>query len=169
MLFFLETVMDTSTQQLLGAAQPTPSFTTPLQIREMTVADLSRGFLESLASLSDVGLRPVEAVEFFHERLRAGVRTYVACEGEEVIGTASLLLERKYLHRGGLVGHIEDVAVRRDLQRQGVGTALMRHAVGEARRLGCYKVILNCFEDRVGFYARLGFHEHDCGLRFDCR
>jgi glucosamine-phosphate N-acetyltransferase len=148
-----------------GAA--VPEYSNALQIREMTAEDLARGFLEALASLSDVGLRPDEALEFFHERLAAGVRTFVACEGDEVIGTASLLIERKYLHRGGRVGHIEDVAVRRDLQRQGVGTELMRHVVEEARRLGCYKVILNCFEDRVGFYARLGFHQHDCGMRLD--
>lgn len=140
----------------------------PIHVRELTVADLGHGFLTALASLSDVGLSPDEAIPFMRERLAAGVRTYVACVGTEVIGTASLLIERKFLHRGGLVGHVEDVAVRRDQQRQGVGTVLMRHVAAEARRLGCYKVILSCFEDRAGFYARLGYHRHDCGMRLDC-
>jgi glucosamine-phosphate N-acetyltransferase len=139
-----------------------------LTIRELTVADLDNGFLEALSSLSDVGLTPEEAIPFFQERLAAGVRTYVACAGVEVVGTASLLLERKFLHRGGLVAHIEDVAVRRDLQRHGVGTQLIRHVTEEACRLGCYKVILNCFDDRVGFYTRLGYRLHDCGMRRDC-
>jgi glucosamine-phosphate N-acetyltransferase len=139
-----------------------------VEVREMTVTDLEHGVLESLASLAEVGLTAAEAVPFFHERLRAGVRTYVACVGDEVVGTASLLVERKFIHRGGLVGHIEDVAVRRDTQRKGVGTALVRHATEEARRLGCYKVILNCLDDRVSFYTRLGFYWKDNGLRFDC-
>jgi glucosamine-phosphate N-acetyltransferase len=139
-----------------------------LTIRELTVADLGNGFLEALTSLSEVSLSPEEAIPYFEERLAAGVRTYVACAGEAVLGTASLLLERKFLHRGGLVGHIEDVAVHSDLQRQGVGTMLVRHVTEEACRLGCYKVILNCFEDRVGFYARLGYRLHDCGMRLDC-
>ena len=43
------------------------------------------------------------------------------------------------------------------MQRKGIGTALVRHAVEQARRLACYKVILNCQGDRVGFYTRLGF------------
>jgi glucosamine-phosphate N-acetyltransferase len=154
--------------QRTEAPAPPTSTCAGVEVRELTVADLSHGFLEALASLSEVGLSPAEAVTFFHERLTSGMRTYVACAGSAVIGTASLLLERKFLHRGGLVGHVEDVAVRRDLQRQGVGTALMRHVAEEARRLGCYKVILNCFEDRVGFYARLGYRRHDCGLRLDC-
>jgi len=137
-------------------------------VREMTLTDLEHGLLESLASLSEVGLSAAEAVPFFHERLRAGVRTYVACVSDEVVGTASLLVERKFIHRGGLVGHIEDVAVRRDVQRKGIGTALVRHATEEARRLGCYKVILNCLDDPVSFYTRLGFYWKDYGLRFDC-
>ena len=145
-----------------------PSLAPSVEVREMTAADLKHGFFTALASLTDVGLNADEAVPFLAERAAAGIRTYVACAGTEVLGTASLLVERKFLHRGGLVGHIEDVAVRRDLQLQGIGTALVRHATEEARRLGCYKVILNCFEGRVGFYERLGYHRHDSGLRFDC-
>jgi len=139
-----------------------------LEVRAMTLTDLERGLLESLANLSEVGLSAAEAVPFFHERLKAGVRTYVACVGDKVVGTASLLIERKFIHRGGLVGHIEDVAVRRDVEHKGIGTALVRHAMEEARRLGCYKVILNCHDDNVGFYTRLGFYWKDNGLRFDC-
>jgi glucosamine-phosphate N-acetyltransferase len=139
-----------------------------LEIREMTPEDLEKGFLEALTALTDVGLSREEAEPLFHERQAAGVRTYVACRDGEVLGTASLLVERKFLHRGGLVGHIEDVAVRRDLQLKGIGTALVRHATEEACRAGCYKVILNCLTDRVPFYERLGYHEHDHGMRFDC-
>lgn len=139
-----------------------------VEVRELTVADLDCGFLESLSSLTEVDLSPEEALPLFHERLTAGILTYVACIGAEVVGTASLLIERKFIHRGALVGHVEDVAVRRDVQRSGIGTALMQHVTAEARRRGCYKVILNCLDDRVGFYTRLGYHCKDNGLRYDC-
>lgn len=150
------------------AVTAVPHASDALEVREMTLTDLEHGVLEALTNLSEVGLSPAEAVPFFHERLKAGIHTYVACVGQEVIGTASLLIERKLIHRGGLVGHIEDVAVRRDVQHKGAGTALVQHAVSEARRLGCYKVILNCQNDRVGFYTRLGFYWKDNGLRLDC-
>jgi glucosamine-phosphate N-acetyltransferase len=156
-----------SVHTLPAVEETSPAQPEDLEVRELTVADLGRGFLEALASLSVVGLTPEEAVPFFHERLAAGIRTYVARADNEVLGTASLLVERKFIHSGGLVGHIEDVAVRRDLQRKGLGTALMRHVVEEARRLGCYKVILDCADDRVGFYTRLGFRWHENSLRLD--
>src|SRR5262249_49036583 len=118
-------------------------------IGELRPADLSRGFLETLASLSAVDLTPEDALVIYKGRKRAGVRTYVARLGRQVVGTASLVVEQKYIHRGGLVGHIEDVAVHNDFQKRGIGAALVRHATEEAKKLGCYKVILSCFEDRV--------------------
>ena len=136
-------------------------------IREMTGPDLSRGFLESLAALAEVNLSVEAAAEVLRSRLRAGVRTYVAVVGERVVGTASLLVEPKFLHRGGKVGHIEDVAVHPECGQHGVGSALVRHATEQARKLGCYKVILSCYERLVPFYARLGYRPHDVGMRID--
>jgi glucosamine-phosphate N-acetyltransferase len=136
-------------------------------IRELTPADLHNGFLEALASLAKVELLPWQAEEVFRERLGQGVRTYVAVCRQQVVGTASLFVERKYIHRGGLVGHIEDVAVHRGQQLRGVGTALVGHVTEEARQLGCYKVILDCAEYLIPFYERLGYRPHNVGLRID--
>jgi len=138
-----------------------------LTIREMTAADVAPPFLETLAALSDVGLSVREAEEIYRQRRGQGVHTYVALWRGQVVGTASLLLERKFLHRGGLVGHIEDVAVHRDFRLRGTGTAVVGHVTEEARKLGCYKVILDCFEHLVPFYARLGYRPHNLGLRVD--
>jgi len=138
-----------------------------LTVQELTAPDLTNGFLESLASLTEVGLTPKEAVDVFRKRLRAGIRTYVALLEGRVVGTASLLVEQKFIHQGGKAGHIEDVAVHKDHQRQGIGTLLVRHCTEEARKHGCYKVILNCFERLVPFYARIGYHQQDVGLRCD--
>jgi len=136
-------------------------------IREMTGPDLAHGLLESLASLAEVKLSFEEAAEVFRARMRSGVRTYVACIGEHVVGTASLIVEQKFIHKGGKVGHIEDVAVHPDCRHLGVGSALVRHATEQARKLECYKVILNCFERLVPFYEGLGYRKHDVGMRAD--
>jgi len=137
-------------------------------VREAGFDDIDDDFLVALASLSDVGLTVSDAVAIFRERQQAGIRTYVARQQGRIVGTASLLMEKKFIHRGGLVGHIEDVAVHRDFQRQGIGSALVEHATEEACKLGCYKVILNCFDRLVSFYGRLGYRAHDVGLRNDC-
>jgi glucosamine-phosphate N-acetyltransferase len=106
-------------------------------------------------------------MEVFRERLRRGIRGYVACLDGRVVGSASLLVEEKFIHGGGLSSHIEDVAVHRDFQKQGIGAELVRFLVEEARRLGCYKVILNCREENVPFYEKTGFRRHDVGMRID--
>jgi glucosamine-phosphate N-acetyltransferase len=106
-----------------------------------------------------------EAAEVFRARLRAGVRTYVAVAEGRVVGTASLVIEPKFIHKGGRVGHIEDVAVHPDCRLRGVGSALVRHATEQARKQGCYKVILSCFERLVPFYSQLGYRLHDVGRR----
>jgi glucosamine-phosphate N-acetyltransferase len=139
-----------------------------LTITELTGRDLTHSFLETLASLAPVELTPARAGEVFRSRLRTGVHTYIARLGEQVIGTASLLLEQKFIHGGSWVGYVEDVAVHRDYQKQGIGTALVRHATEEARRHGCYKVILSCFEHLVPFYSRLGYRAYNHGMRYDC-
>jgi len=136
-------------------------------IGALTEEDLFRGFLETLTGLAETTLNPAEAAAVLQQRQRAGVRTYVARTGEKTIGTATLMVEHKFIHRGGLVGHVEDVVVHRDYQSHGIGAALVRHAVQEARHLGCYKVILNCADPVMPFYARLGFRRHDNGMRLD--
>jgi glucosamine-phosphate N-acetyltransferase len=138
-----------------------------LKITELTGRDLAGGFLETLASLAPVELTPAQAGEVYRSRLRSGIHTYIARVGERVVGTATLLLEQKFIHGGGWVGTIEDVAVHRDYQKQGIGTELVRHLTEAARERGCYKVMLCCFEHLVPFYERLGYQAYNHGLRID--
>jgi len=83
----------------------------------------------------------------------------------QVIGTAKKLVERKFIHRGGRMAHIEEVVVHKDHQRRGIGTTLVRHLTEVARDLDCYKVVLNCFRHVAPFYGRIEYAEQDIGLR----
>ena len=138
-------------------------------IRELQEADLSKCLSDTLAGLAEVGLSAAELRAIMEERRRTGAYTFVAIDptSEAVVGTASLITERKFIHRGGRSGRIEDVSVRRGYRGQGLGAALVQHAIQEARRLGCYKVILNCFDQLVPLYASMGFRKHDLGMRLD--
>src|SRR5215471_11771384 len=97
-------------------------------IRDLQGPDISKGLLETLRNLADVQLTPEEAGELHRRRLRAGVRCYVAwsAESQKVTETGTLLIEQQFIHRGGQVGHIEDVAVRVGYEKMGVGTALVQ-------------------------------------------
>jgi glucosamine-phosphate N-acetyltransferase len=139
----------------------------PLELRPLEQGDFKRGFLETLANLTEVGLTQEEAIHIWRGRNAAGVRTVVAVENNQVIATASLILEHKFLHRGGTIGHIEDVATHPDHQGKGAGSAVVRALVELARQSGCYKVILSCNDQNLAFYSKVGFRRHDNGMRID--
>ena len=102
-----------------------------IHIRDLRSEDFDRGFLDALAALTDVDLTPQTARSILNG-MPANVRTFVAESAGRVVGAVTLLIERKFIHGGGSVGHIEDVAVDRRHQRCGIGTALVEHAIQAA-------------------------------------
>lgn len=153
----------------MSSTQLTPvcDKTSTLSIRLMDVSDLRRGFLAALSSLKPVELSHAQAMAIFTRRKRERVQTYVALQDGRVAGTASLLIEPKFIHNGGNVGHIEDVAVHIKHQHQGVGAALINHLLDVCRQSGCYKVILDCAEEVSPFYEKLGFQRWERAMRVD--
>jgi glucosamine-phosphate N-acetyltransferase len=140
-----------------------------LVVRDLFAPDMYKGFLTTLEALSVVDLDPEkdDLGEIYRRRLRAGIKTYAALLEEEVIGTASLFVEPKFLHSGGFVAHVEDVAVRPDYQGKGVGAAIMLHVEREAREAKCYKIILDCSDKNREFYERLGYRRCENEMRKD--
>lgn len=139
----------------------------PMTIRLMDATDLDRGFLAALSALKPVELTPQQAVEVYRHRLKSRIRTYVAEIDGKIAGTASVFIEPKFIHAGGVVGHIEDVAVNPEFQKHGIGRALVEHLLDECRQLNCYKVILDCAEGVIPFYEKLGFHKWERAMRID--
>lgn len=143
-----------------------------MEIRRILYGDINEEFLAALSALKDPGLTVEEARRIyacaasFHEWPQFG-RVYVAAENEKIFGVATLILEKKFLHRGGIVGHIEDVAVHPDNQGKGLGKLLVETLVSEARIAGAYKVILDCDPKNVEFYKKMGFYTADVHMRID--
>jgi GNAT superfamily N-acetyltransferase len=80
--------------------------------------------------------------------------------GHAVVGTLQLTFIPGLARRGGVRAQIEAVRVREDLRGRGLGGALFRWAIGEARRRGCALVQLTSDkrrEEAHRFYGRLGF------------
>lgn len=138
-----------------------------VEIHELTEELLDERFLETLRHLSTVDPDITKARDILRIRTHEGARTYVALEDGRVIGTASLLIETKFLHSGGKVGHIEDVVVHGASQGLGIGKKLVEHATREAKNAGCYKCILACTSANKPFYEKCGYREHEIEMRCD--
>lgn len=138
-----------------------------MNIRQMIAPDLKSGFLQSLCALSQVAMSFEDAVVVFQRRLKSQIHTFVAEMDGEIVGTASVFIEQKFIHNGGFVGHIEDVAVHPDRHGHGIGGALVQHLVTHCERADCYKILLQCTPELMPFYEREGFHQWVMNMRLD--
>ena len=90
--------------------------------------------------------------------LKGSSKTFVYIdENNQIIGSATIFIEHKFLHCGSTVGHIEDVVVDKDSRRKGVGRELIEKCNQVAGEYGCYKVILDCSIENIPFYAKSRF------------
>ena len=138
-------------------------------IRKLRIEDLQNGFLTSLDSLrkaSDIDKNKAE--EIFKKIDSNPDYTIAVAEIDgKIVGSTTLLIEQKFIHQGGLVGHIEDVVVDKNFQGQKIGEKIMTYLLEIAKNQGCYKTILDCTDDVKPFYEKLGFKQVASELRFD--
>lgn len=144
-------------------SSPLPNIT----ITDLDEQTIDADFFDTLDHLKSVQLTIESAQAVLRQRLAQGIRTFIARHDGRTVGTASLLVEQKFIHQGGKVGHIEDVATRKGYEGQGIGKRLLEHAVHEAWNAGCYKVILDCSEENRPFYEHCGFRAHEIEMRID--
>ena len=141
----------------------------PIKIRKLQKKDLYNGFLLSLDALRKSShIKPKKANMIFNKVSKNSHQViYVAVEDSKVLGSASILIEQKFIHDGGKVGHIEDVAVRKELQGKGIGRQIVVALLKYAEKQGCYKTILDCTDELIPFYENIGFKKHSNSMRFD--
>ena len=142
---------------------------TDVQVRELKEEDLFNGFLTSLDSLkkaSDISKKRAEEI-FRKIDVNKDHIIAVAVSDGKIVGSATLLIEQKFIHKGGLVGHIEDVVVDTSFQGKKIGKKIIEYLLEFSKNRGCYKTILDCSDDVKPFYERLGFKHNANALRYD--
>ncbi|OQE17958.1 hypothetical protein PENSTE_c019G06840 [Penicillium steckii] len=137
------------------------SLPTDYTIRPLRRSDFKRGYLDVLRVLTTVGEISEEQWDQRFDWIASRNDEYymlVVCDGEDrVVGTGSLIVERKFIHSLGLVGHIEDIAVEKGQQGKKLGLRIIQALDYVAAQVGCYKSILDCSEVNEGFYIKCGF------------
>ena len=142
---------------------------TEVSIRQLKEDDLFNGFLTSLDSLRKASdIESSKAKDVFQKiKSNSNHVIFVAILDGRVVGSTTLLIEPKFIHDGGLVGHIEDVVVNKEVQGQKIGEKLILASLDYAKNAGCYKTILDCMDDVKPFYEKLGFKFHSNAMRFN--
>ena len=134
-----------STTEASTANGSTPGFA----IEHATIADVPvvHGLITVFAERDEMLHRPLNEI---YENLRD---FWVARVGGEVIGCVALHL------LWGDLAEIKSLAVREDRQAKGVGTALVRACLADARAIGLPRVFALTY--KPGFFEKLGFEQAD--------
>ncbi|KAJ9155248.1 Glucosamine 6-phosphate N-acetyltransferase [Pleurostoma richardsiae] len=133
------------------------AFPKSFTIRPLEKEDYARGYLDCLRVLTWVGDLTEEEFNERYEEMVAAKGTYylLVIEHENrIVGTGSLVVEKKFIHNRGLCGHIEEIAIAKELQGKGLGLLMIQALDSVAKNVGCYKNILNCSPKNEPFYVK---------------
>jgi len=138
-------------------------------IRKLEEKDFQKGFLNSLDTLREASnITKEKALEIFNNIQSNPNHIIIVAEiNNKIVGSTTLLIEPKFIHQGGFVGHIEDVVVSKEFQGQKIGEKIIKYVLEIAEKQDCYKTILNCSDDVKQFYEKIGFKHHSNEFRFE--
>ncbi|CEO96100.1 Glucosamine 6-phosphate N-acetyltransferase [Plasmodiophora brassicae] len=154
-----------------GATAKLPKPRDNLIIRELQADDYHRGFIKLLGQLTTAGdITEQQFLERFNE-LKKMPHTYkiaviIDPAMNLVIASATLLIEKKFVHGCGKVGHVEDVVVNSTYRGRNLGLRVVDQLKTWAGEAGCYKIILDCAAHNVPFYNKLGFVKKEEQMAF---
>ncbi|KAI8380250.1 acyl-CoA N-acyltransferase [Blakeslea trispora] len=124
--------------------------------------DFDRGYLDILSVLTEVGAHTRESWDTQFRFMRKHNDTYFTVtitdeKNNRIAATGTILIEHKFVHKNGRVGHIEDIAVDASHQGKKLGLRIIQALKHIGQMNGCYKVILDCAVKNIPFYEKCGF------------
>jgi len=141
---------------------------TELIIRELQEEDFQKGFLDTLDTLRKTSIKKDKVLEIFKQIKSNPNHIIIVAEINGIIvGSTTILIEQKFIHEGGIVGHIEDVVVKKEFQGKKIGEKIIKYVLELAKKHDCYKTILDCSDEVKPFYEKIGFKHHSNELRFN--
>ncbi|CAG2168282.1 unnamed protein product [Oppiella nova] len=134
---------------------------TNLVLRPLQSDDYNRGFLDLLSQLTKVGtIDENKFQERFHQ-MKSNGNYYITVvedvDTSRVICSATLFTEYKFIHSAAMRGRIEDVVVDSEYRGQRLGHLIIETLKLMAQSLDCYKLTLDCRDEMIEWYTKLGF------------
>jgi GNAT superfamily N-acetyltransferase len=114
---------------------------------------------------------PAEYIRAFEDMSHDSNNRILLAEVDgKIVGSLQLVVFASLSRTGTKRAVIEAVRVASDLRGKHIGTALMKHAIAEARAAGCGVVQLTSDRRRTRahlFYRRLGFEQSHIGFKLE--
>ena len=127
-------------------------------IRNLEIEDYDKGYFDLLSQLTSANKITQEKFEKIFNQVKNNI--FDIEEDGKIVVSGTLFIEQKFIHDGGLVGHMEDIVVDKDYRKKGYGYQIVLHLIKKAKENGCYKIIADCQDSLLNFYSKNGFHSH---------
>lgn len=137
-------------------------------IRPLAVSDYDHGYVELLRQLTECGTISYDDYKKRFYELKECPNTYFTLiiqdisTDQQIVGSATLVCEKKFIRQCSVRGRIEDVVVHDRCRGQQLGKLLVDLLTKLAReKCDCYKVSLECKDHLVNFYQKFGYKHED--------
>jgi glucosamine-phosphate N-acetyltransferase len=127
--------------------------------RKLEESDYHKNYLDLLSQLTQVGhITPVDFSNIL-AKIQSQIWVFEDTIANKIVASASILLEQKFIHGGGIVAHLEDVVVDQSYRGIQLGQKLIASIVEIAKNSGAYKIIADCKTELLSFYSKNGFEK----------
>lgn len=144
-----------------------------IDIRELNIIDDHIEYCNLLRQLSTIDVDSIDHRDYV-TKLRSILdnpnhRIIIACVDHKIVATITLLIEPKIIHNLSNVAHIEDLVVDVNYRSCNIGKKLVKYVIDIAKKMKCYKIILDCSDTNISYYNMLGFtkRNNQMEMRFD--
>ncbi|XP_018023774.1 probable glucosamine 6-phosphate N-acetyltransferase [Hyalella azteca] len=132
------------------------------RVRPLQRDDFNKGFLELLSHLTKVGDVTKEQFQARFDAMRACRDHYYVTVVEDlnkgtIIASATLAVELKFIRGCAKRGRLEDVVVSEEYRGRQLGKLIVSTITLLAKKVGCYKIGLDCKDSMKAFYNSFGY------------
>ncbi|XP_024911334.1 glucosamine 6-phosphate N-acetyltransferase isoform X2 [Cynoglossus semilaevis] len=135
-----------------------------LVLRPLCMADFNRGFFKVLSELTKTGDVTPELFTKKFEHMKTTGDYYVLVVEDthlgQIVATATLITEHKFIHSCAKRGRVEEVVVSDFCRGKQLGK-LVSTLLLLGKKLNCYKITLECAPRNVAFYKKFGYTASD--------
>ncbi|CAL8236369.1 unnamed protein product [Boreogadus saida] len=132
-----------------------------LVLRPLCLKDFNRGFYKVLSQLTLAGdVTAEQFIKHFEHMKKTGDYYIVVVEDTsigQIVATASLIIEHKFIHCCAKRGRVEEVVVSDVCRGKQLGKLLVSTLTLLSKKLDCYKITLECSPKNVAFYQKFGY------------
>ena len=127
--------------------------------RKLEESDYHKNYLQLLSQLTQVGHISPEEFSNILAKIQSQIWVFEDTSANKIVASASIFLEQKFIHGGGIVAHLEDVVVDEGYRGAQLGKKLIANIIEKARESGAYKIIADCKNELLSFYSKNGFQK----------